>query len=257
MVITVTVPLVWTTFSDSAANANQDAMDADARAWNITHPTGGNGLRHPGVAPSTDDDPAPKTEKHPAAAAPAPAPAPQVGATPPPTRTPTTKSTLAAPTKPSKPKVTMADLARAGSIVLTFGDSLTHGLSPLEHQSMDAKRYNYPYATYLKKLLGNKAVAIESGRSGELAEQMVGRLPSVLKAYPTTRIGVFLGGTNDLGHHRSAVSIANDMISLHRMMHTWNSSAETSTKNNLPYQIPLSIVLTIPQVRVRVNLCAV
>lgn len=82
-------------------------------------------------------------------------------------------------------------------MILTFGDSLTEGLTKNETFSP----VFHPYSLELQKLLP-EAVVVESGQSGEEVGHMLGRLKKyLLQADPHRRpaVVVILGGTNDIG----------------------------------------------------------
>ena len=139
---------------------------------------------------------------------------------------------------------TMADLARNGAQILAFGDSLTHGYC-VENKKLLFK----PYSENLQRLLGSQVKIVEAGVVGELASSMIHRLPDTLHKHPLSSIGIFLAGTNDLGHHKSPAEIANHILNLHKIMHHWTCLPA----NNSRPCTSLSILLTIPQISWPIN----
>jgi lysophospholipase L1-like esterase len=132
--------------------------------------------------------------------------------------------------------------------VLTFGDSLTHGMSIVNGNNIDGI---YPYSKYLKKFFINdedtQTIINESGISGELASRMIKRLPNVIKDHKNVRVISILAGTNDLGHQKSPIDIAQSIIDLHEIAHTSN----TGNSDNANYIY--TILLTIPQINWRIK----
>lgn len=103
-----------------------------------------------------------------------------------------------------------------GRSIITFGDSLTHGL----YRSDDPKDKlgHHPYSIALKGLLNDTTVVVEeSGTNGARASELMYKLSPLLrdKKRPEPIFVVILAGTNDLGYHLSHNSIIWHLKKMH------------------------------------------
>lgn len=136
-----------------------------------------------------------------------------------------------------------------GRGILCFGDSLTKGLAP-ELSANEWEKY-WPYSIQLKKSIiqyyNNDTSIIpivkDDGINGEMVSHMKHRIVDILSK-SLYDVVVVLGGTNDLGHHRSKDEILAD---LYEIYHTINSFGLKSNRNIY------SFVMTIPPLGWPVN----
>ena len=96
--------------------------------------------------------------------------------------------------------------------IVAFGDSLTAGVQSPTPENPNGK--STPYGEFLQKMLGDQAVVIVRGISGELTGEMVMRLSrDVLLERP--HYVVILGGTNDLGWNAPIGDIIRNLITIY------------------------------------------
>ncbi|KAL6069326.1 putative GDSL-like lipase/acylhydrolase [Balamuthia mandrillaris] len=120
---------------------------------------------------------------------------------------------------------------KASLDMLAFGDSLTEGYYA------GGRRF-HPYSDHLQKLLtaANHETQIDqAGISGETVQEMVLRLPKLLKKRrdchplaPRYTHVIILGGTNDLGS-RPADDIFQDICRLHDIVHQFGARSVAVT----------------------------
>eukprot|EP01038_Epipyxis_sp_PR26KG_P008449 gene8449-11427_t len=135
------------------------------------------------------------------------------------------------------------------STIITFGDSLTHGMYI---DKIGGPHKHHPYSIELEKILRKNdinTIVIESGVNGERSSSMVHRIKRVLNnplihdfnhtIQNYKRIVVIMAGTNDLHHGGSEHQILQDVIKLHKISHI------SGRKENFNV---FTILLTIPQV---------
>ena len=128
----------------------------------------------------------------------------------------------------------------ANRTIITFGDSLTHGLYQTT-EPRDKIGY-HPYAKELQNLFKNYSVVVEEkGLSGEKASDLMYLLPPILKEKRKDPIFVvILAGTNDL-----AARLGHKSIVWHvRKMHNAVQQHALHIKRNI-----YTIALSIPQMR--------
>lgn len=126
-----------------------------------------------------------------------------------------------------------------GRTLLAFGDSLTEGFG------------GQPYTERLTKRLMNLTI-VNEGVSGDLAIDMVKRLPSVLAALkergdvPSVGAAVILGGTNDLSLKQKTVDILASLIQMHRLVRSYIKNEQDHEQ--LLTNMVITMVVTIPQI---------
>ena len=126
-----------------------------------------------------------------------------------------------------------------GKTIIAFGDSLTAGYWKETRGQFEP--FFHAYAIRLRELLNNASTIVEKGLSGERTDEMMHRLPHVLKAQSKIKLVIILGGTNDLGGGRIPIeeTVAN-IKELHRI--ALNSSSAISPQN-----VIYTVAVTIPQ----------
>jgi len=106
--------------------------------------------------------------------------------------------------------------------ILCFGDSLTKGLSP---EKDEWEKY-HPYSIQLSRLINNhfnnvtNIKVVDDGVNGEMTSIMNHRITLILSK-TLYDVVIVLGGTNDLGHHRSKDEILNDIYEIHSTVHNF------------------------------------
>ena len=104
-----------------------------------------------------------------------------------------------------------------GHTIITFGDSLTHGL----YRTNDPKDNmgHHPYSVALKGLLSNTTAVVEEvGTNGARATELMYKLPTLLREKKRVNDPIFviiLAGTNDLGHELSYKTIIWHLKKMH------------------------------------------
>jgi len=132
---------------------------------------------------------------------------------------------------------TMVDETK-GHTIVAFGDSLTAGYWKVNRSQLDP--FFHSYAHKLRTLLLNASKVVEVGLSGERTDEMLFRLPAVLKQHAATKLVIILGGTNDLAYGRMQASdIVENVKQLHRM--ALNCSAFTPGHHSVVYTIAVTL----------------
>lgn len=145
-----------------------------------------------------------------------------------------------------------------GKIVLTFGDSLTHGMIV----TPDSWTNTHPYSLKLSQLINDsKTEVLERGISGELVTHMVERLPKELTAISSRKknsssttsssnvaLVIILGGTNDLGHRHRTEKILEEIKILHKVSQRYEKENDIDNdKDPNAIKKVYTIAITIPQ----------
>jgi lysophospholipase L1-like esterase len=100
---------------------------------------------------------------------------------------------------------------------------LTKGLSPQD--SPEWEKY-HPYSIQLSRSINNhfnnvtRVKVVDDGVNGELTSRMKHRIALILSK-TLYDVVIVLGGTNDLGHHRSKDEILNDIYEIHSTIHNF------------------------------------
>ena len=111
----------------------------------------------------------------------------------------------------------LQDLKDSRGEIVTFGDSLTHGMVvTTDHNSW--WRDNHPFSIKLAQLMN--VTVTEKGFNGMQAKEMMSHLETILKvasvAKRDIRLVTILGGTNDLGARAPEAEISKHLESLHK-----------------------------------------
>ena len=152
-----------------------------------------------------------------------------------------------------------------GLKIIAFGDSLTAGywkgecpgnrrtrrcptspppyLSILSVNRSQLDPFYHSYAHKLRALLQNTSTVVEVGKSGERTDEMLFRLPLVLRQHmATTKVVIILGGTNDLGFGRmQPADIVENIKQLHRL--AFNSSTLSAAGHR---SVVYTVAVTLP-----------
>lgn len=143
----------------------------------------------------------------------------------------------------------LLEYVKGGRGILCFGDSLTKGLAP-DLSPTEWEKY-WPYTKQLKILISKHfnndtsviPKIVDDGINGELVSRMKHRI-SFLLSKSLYDVVVVLGGTNDLGHHRSKDEILKDLYDIHHTIYNFGLKSNRTI---------VSFAITIPPLSWPVN----
>jgi lysophospholipase L1-like esterase len=141
--------------------------------------------------------------------------------------------------------IPILEILQRGSIILTIGDSLTHGLCGFR-KGYFLHPYSLSLSNHLNKHKTNTSDTfinvIENGENGLCSHEMFDRLANSLNE-SNPQLVIILTGTNDLAMKESPAQILHDIAKLHQM-------ALAHANLTLP---TYTIALTIPQLSWHIN----